>query len=240
MTVLEIDNDSLIQAAREALTRPDSFLYYGDLNMFVTWGYSISQTRDSSLLDLSNYRCLLADVTAHLEREGLDPGEYIEETRSSHWLCGWIEQLAVRVLVDESRGIVPDNITSAFRWLASAASYLHSDYPVWNDEDHSQLEFEAAHDAWDAYYSGDMRSWLENAVTFEPPRGARDHSGQPYVYASDYAHDMFNASADHIRALYYGYDGNEWYEESGSGMVNARHDEAMVYAARNAFGWNVR
>lgn len=50
------------RAAREALTRPDDFGYYGDLPLFESWGFTFTQTRDSDALTRSNYRVALREL----------------------------------------------------------------------------------------------------------------------------------------------------------------------------------
>jgi hypothetical protein len=140
----DIDDDTLVKAAREALTRPDSFLYFGSLPLFESWGMTISQNRDSDVLNRSNFRRMLEDAqgvaTSQDGDNAEDGSEYVQVEHMSHWLCGWIEHIMVRVLIDEDGGVKPDNITETFKFLASVSLYLRDEYPVYDESDYSELE----------------------------------------------------------------------------------------------------
>jgi hypothetical protein len=103
-TALTLDEDDLVAAATEALTRPPSFLYFGELELFSAWGLTITCHRDSDALSRSNYRRLLADLQIQITESGLDPDDYVREISCSHFLVGWMDHLAVRVLREADRG----------------------------------------------------------------------------------------------------------------------------------------
>lgn len=135
-----------------ALRRPDSFGYRGDLDLFETWGLTIGRTRDSAILDVSNFEVITRDM---LERFPDD----CEIVGSSHWANGWADQLAVRVLVPmrERRTCrrfgpapreMPDYVDAygarymiapAFREIMSWRDTLES-YPAADDSHLSALE----------------------------------------------------------------------------------------------------
>ena len=114
----------------DALNRPDSFAYYGDNeDMFKTWGITgPGMHRDSDCLQISNYETIKAD----LEKRFPDDVEVI---CSSHWLVGWSDQIAVRV-IDEDGEPTPC-FEAVLEWNAAL-----EDYPVADEEDFSRREYE--------------------------------------------------------------------------------------------------
>lgn len=161
--MLDIDDTDLIKAASEALARTPDFGYFGDLDLFGSWGFTISQHRDSGILDCSNYRCILRDLDAHIESHGCDPDDYRDEVHSSHWAVGWIDQVAVRVLIDPDGEIIPSNITGAFRWITAVALSLTEQYPVYDESDYSDEEYAKALEMV-TQTLGDIRNDADNDV----------------------------------------------------------------------------
>lgn len=169
-----IDDDSLMEAAREALKHPDCYIPPDD-ELFYSWGFTIGYSRDSDIRAQSNYDCVLRDARLFVEEHGCDPDDYLSEVRSSHWGNGWWEQLSVRVLVDPDavdsdgcRDISPGNITGIFRWVANVAAYLREQYPIYDDSDY--LEREAAQtDEIITEALEKVRNDAEDAVFFEKP-----------------------------------------------------------------------
>ena len=153
-----IDDEELIKAATEALERPSDFVYFGSLPMFKSWGLAYAQNRDSDVLDRSNFRRLLEDAqgtaTAEDGDNALDHSEYVQTETCSHWLCGWIEHIVVRVLEDPEGDIVPENITHTFKFMASACLRLRDEYPVYDESDYSELENQECEAAFDSEWDG--------------------------------------------------------------------------------------
>jgi hypothetical protein len=141
-------NTDLIQKARQALERPQSFGYFGELPLFESWGLCGPSThRDADILTQSNYAVITTDLGERFPED-------TEIVRSSHWAVGWTEQLAVRVLRDlpecepawtgaRDPRMCEDYITDAFRALLEWAEALE-DYPVADEQDHSRREHEDA------------------------------------------------------------------------------------------------
>ena len=103
----------------------------------------ISRTRDSGILDISNWEVITADMlkrfpkTCHIER-------------ASHWACGWLETLYVNAYSGTQQ---PERLTSAavaaVEWIDSLRSY-----PVADDDDYSRREMEALREHVADYHIG--------------------------------------------------------------------------------------
>jgi hypothetical protein len=93
-------------------------------------GYCIySQNRESSILELVNFKAILADLGGE--------GEHVEIIRHKHWACGWIEYLMV------SR----DAPTELLDRCVEIARALDSD-PVYDDESYSNEQYTAVTEYW--------------------------------------------------------------------------------------------
>ena len=90
----------------------------------------IGLTRDSGDLDTSNWEVSL------LEIEEIDPdGGDWEIHRFGHWACGWLEVLIVR----------PD--TACNDWMIKTSESLEN-YPILNEMDYSDREWNSTVEAW--------------------------------------------------------------------------------------------
>ena len=173
-----MNDDTLIRYAEQALTRPRDFGYYGNYDLFGSWGITpIGQTRDSDALERSNYRRILQDMTrTHPDEDMGDHAlEWVSDFRSSHWAFGWSEQIIVRVLYDPDEDIVPSNITSAFREIMTTASYLSEQYPVYDESDYSELELEEYDEAFDSAWDNLVRHWDDEDDGPEPTDEEKDY-----------------------------------------------------------------
>lgn len=113
----------------------------------------------------------------------------------------------------------------ALEWLESLVQQMEglTDYPVLDDETHSELIDELAGEAWDSWLKSDMLSDLAKLSPEE-----------------DW--DLYDTelTEDAVREAYYAFEGNDWVVESlGSGAVNGRHDDAVKHVARTVCGWSV-
>jgi hypothetical protein len=113
----------------ERWTRPNSFMA-----MDSGWQYSnkcyvfLGRHRDSDLLTDSNFECGLAAIGGE--------SDTVKIVRESHWAVGWVEWIAIHE--SDSRALeIADSIMASL-----------SDYPVVNDDDFSNREWEAAQDMW--------------------------------------------------------------------------------------------
>jgi hypothetical protein len=115
--------------AIERWTRPSDFGTYVD-----DWFYTnkafvfLSRHRDSDLLTESNFECGLAAVGGE--------SDTVQIVREGHWAVGWVEWIAIH--------------ESDIKALSEADDILCalSDYPVVNEDDWSEREWNAAQDYW--------------------------------------------------------------------------------------------
>ncbi len=130
-------SDPIEVLAREAMTQPSDSAFYAD-DMFETHGFSgFSQTRDSSLREISNYDYVLEHFEVHYEK---DDKWYV--CHCSHWLVGWVDHLVVRILKNQEVGFVEDNITDIFKECIELLQALEN-YPVLDESKLSEMEYNA-------------------------------------------------------------------------------------------------
>ncbi len=121
----------------------------------------VTQTRDSGALSLSNFAAFLDGL--HGE------SNWVEVHRFGHWGPGWVEIILVK--------------PTARRTLASAyeMSGALQDYPVLDEEDLSEREYEAAFESWS---NTDMKERVSicgrHGVSIFAARRDEIPSGLPY------------------------------------------------------------
>lgn len=121
------------------------------------WLVVLGQNRDSSILDQSNFICALESLGGE--------SNTVEVHRFRHWACGWLEVL----IADPSRQSDVDEIHGAL-----------ADYPVLNEMDYSDREYEAACEAWEHMsiqnrmnYAAEDECSIFSARRDYPPNGGR-------------------------------------------------------------------
>jgi len=128
-----------VKYAKQALTRPSDFGWFGFDEMFDTWGFAgINKHRDSPIVDLSNWDCAIADIKHKFGDEVYD--ENFQEVGFSHWLVGHSDQLCVKILKESIAhdSITDDDITEWFKHTVDIALYISEIYPVLDDNDYSE------------------------------------------------------------------------------------------------------
>jgi len=112
------------------------------------WYAIISQNRDSGCLERSNYRTVLERLrkyNSELQAENIDSrnAEYdsvgddtVTDTRQGHWAVGWVEVIFVHSSNAAAVTIAQDILDAL------------EDYPVVDDEDFSNLEYEEMSKYW--------------------------------------------------------------------------------------------
>ena len=101
------------------------------------WLVFLGQNRDSGCLDQSNYACAMAA----LDESDPDWNDH-EDHRFGHWACGWLEIIIVR----------PDSKCAA---IAASVSDALADYPVLDEEDYSQREWDQMSEYWRSMNTAD-------------------------------------------------------------------------------------
>lgn len=124
-----------LKAAREILDdtkrmlRSPDVAYHGDLPLGESWALTFGHSRDSDLLEESNWETILKDLEERFPND-------VEAIRFGHWAVGWVEELAVRVLGKNGR--VTKAALAALEWKEKLENY-----PVADEEDFSKREYEA-------------------------------------------------------------------------------------------------
>jgi hypothetical protein len=107
---------------------------------------------------------------------------------------------------------------------------------------HVEYLIELAEAAWDAWIRfdlpGELRQVARDLDVAVPDDALSPDGGR---YDTDdldrYVDDLFDAYDDKLRAAYYDYGSNEWVAETATSVINARHGQAVRYAAHMVFGW---
>lgn len=118
------DHQTLAERVVEETAQIDSFAYWGDLPLGKTWGFTFAHTRDSDSMERWNYGVVLAA----LEEKFPDD---CEEVHCSHWACGWITHLAVRMLDDDGKVTAAGELVLDFRAEVE-------DYPLLDEMGYSE------------------------------------------------------------------------------------------------------
>ena len=127
------DYDAIISAAIDALTRPSDSAWY-DEEMFTTHTLMFStpdpKLTDDYMVDASNHETVGRDLSAEYPR-AVDTGATF-----GHWT--YSRFIAIKVRVIDSKG----NIHPAFVDAYAIALKLRDDYPLWDDEDYSERQWQ--------------------------------------------------------------------------------------------------
>lgn len=129
-----------------------SFVYYGDRPLGKTWGIvGPHRTRDSEVLEISNYECIIRDLKAEFP----DDDDKWEVLGSSHWAVGWVDSVMCQIFTDhfienymeedgyfDRMALDEDDFHPVFVWLYEVGVGLRDDYPVYDEMDFSEREYE--------------------------------------------------------------------------------------------------
>jgi hypothetical protein len=187
------DDDTLVRAATEALTRPDSY-FTSDDNLFWTHGITLGTHRDDDTMGVSNYACVTRDMTEVFPAD-------VYEQHFSHWAVGYGQSLVVRVLRDADDDIEPGNITAAFAAITSIATWLRDDYPLYDESDYSEREYAESQETFDASWGDLTRCWDEDADGPEPSDAEQRACWELGLYEETgwWDHDAFKATIADMR-----------------------------------------
>lgn len=115
-------------------TRPDSYAGFNPEGDYVL----AARTRDSDILTESNFECMEKDLLAESQEYETENDEpFIYSWRAHHWACGWIEYLMLRQAAPDALKDHCDTILSEL-----------DAYPVYNEDDFSEREYERAQETW--------------------------------------------------------------------------------------------
>jgi hypothetical protein len=136
----------LAEAARKAAGNWQEFSCFAwfrqrELKRPEEWAIIYTHNRDSGLLDQSNAAVIAKAMQPFTE--GNDPDVVLES--HSHWAVGHVDGFSIRVY---KRG----RITKAFRTYHELAERM-ADYPVLDESDYSEREYEAT------YENIDLAAW---------------------------------------------------------------------------------
>jgi hypothetical protein len=202
--------------AIERFTNQESFAYYGELEA-PPWGQLgfVSQHRDSDALDRSNFQVITEDLQSRF------PDAFTIEG-SSHWLVGWVD--VVRIDTSNDAAVV-----AAMDW-----AYQLEQYPVADDEHHSNLEHEEDQEYYDAGGRDDLVKMLEDYEELQFIFAAEDHPEYEYLTGDvlpeyeDALNDCFHRAmsyGDHTAIPKDGVDDELW-------VFDQRREELIVEARR--------
>lgn len=88
----------------------------------------LARTRDSDILDQSNFECALTELGGE--------SESVQIIRHGHWACGWIEYLMIDS-ADKDMVTLGEDIETRLK-----------NYPILDEDDYSNRQWEAASDYW--------------------------------------------------------------------------------------------
>lgn len=108
--------------------------------------FVLSQHRDSDAIARSNFECLRRDLEQEAEKAGA--AGCVETHSFGHWAVGHVDQI---VLTAET----PEPV---IRFAENALARL-ADYPIYDDDHASDLEFTEAADYWDSLSPRDKVEW---------------------------------------------------------------------------------
>lgn len=125
------DNKAVLEVLADTkhMLRAPGFVYTGDLDLGGTWALTFGHSRDSGLLEESNWETITKDLEERYPND-------VEVVGFGHFAVGWIEEFAVRML--DSKGRVTRAARAALEWHDKLENY-----PVADEEDHSRREYEA-------------------------------------------------------------------------------------------------
>jgi len=173
LDTLTLDEDDIIQAAHDALTQPSDSAWR-DEDMWTTHTLMFA-TPDPDLTDEytighSNYRSVLRDAIDAYPED-------VEAASFGHWTYSRFVAIKVRVCTDDGE------ITPAYADLYSISLGLENDYPLYDEQDYSELE-------WQIWERG-VDSTLSDSVASEALEAVADR------YRADWETDFREFLSEH-------------------------------------------
>lgn len=123
----------------------------------------LGQHRDSDILTQSNFACGLKAI-------GGENGDTVTVVREGHWAVGWIEWIAIHQ--DDGKALkIADEIAGALE-----------DYPIVDESDFSEREFEAVHEYWAGWRGDPDNPDISHRIS-EIKRWNEQHAGPQWASA---------------------------------------------------------
>ena len=117
---------------KEMLKRPDSFAYYGDLDLSV-WGFApFGTNRDAEIITQSNHEYVLKELRKV-------SGKSVQIMQCSHWAVGWCDHIMVKTTATQTM----EKLYELYK--------RYDDYPILDEDDVTRREVEQANDAYDSW-----------------------------------------------------------------------------------------
>lgn len=172
-------------------TTYDSAANYCGADLSAFYVAPISNTRDTSdALTLSNWRVISAELDKLIGHDESGAHSF------GHWACGWYELY----LIHESDSAA---LQCADEWASSLANY-----PVADECDYSELEYEQEQYSWDSWGRRDWRNHVEKALQTYAPEDADSY----------WADELIDATPDCdtvLDNLWRDCDGQAYHENDG-------------------------
>jgi len=139
-------------------THPDSYAGHEPLGDYMVGGRS----RDSDALEESNYRRIFADLMEKAVELGQPKNtetdydedndkQWVYDFRAGHWAVGWVEQVILRKTAPEKLIQFAEEIREKLEG-----------YPVYDDEDFSNLEYEQSNEFWKGSSVKERYEWIKD------------------------------------------------------------------------------
>jgi hypothetical protein len=132
--------ENIEKYAKQATTIPEDFGYWGNKDMFDTWGFAnIDQSRDSDVLEKANFKYITEELI------GLYPEDFRIESYA-HWAVGNVDRLVCRVYEEDTdKKVIASSFYLAMEWLDKLDDYPVADeqtYEIMIDNDNiDSIEF---------------------------------------------------------------------------------------------------
>lgn len=178
-----VTEDEVVEAAREALVRPQDAAFWDDtlFHTHTLLGSIAYAPNSDDILAESNYRTVFAALIGEFP-----DGDKVTEESVGHWTYSSFNVIRVRVI--NGKG----HVTPEFAVAYTYAKYLRDEYPVFDDSDYSNLEYEYWNEAFDSEFE-----WLTRDV--------------------DVSDDDKSRIAEYLNEHYYGdWVNPEWITEAGA------------------------
>lgn len=241
-----------LELAKQALTRPSDFGWFGDDDMFITWGMTgpYWAINSDDTLSESNFRVLKRMAAEKFGDDENHLGPHLDIVGINHWGWGSMDAFICQVVktdcahdylveaVANGRGeyankdhLDEDDLTDEFIWLCDTLSDLEYGYPVLDEDDYSELKWEQATDWFcqnipfevDAGFADEIIAWLSDNGIYIDEESWNDGD----VYRAAYA-----VGADDRE-----FANEEWevWELLNPAAWNARRDKRMEEAGQQRF-----